>query len=113
MFRWITKSRLRTALAILFFCLAFVISIPLVLFTFAADAHVVGVGNFVGIAGMVTAIVSLIGTVSTVILAWRSDLRTAKESVLKLTQMQQQITELELKLKKSAASQHTPTNAFE
>jgi hypothetical protein len=47
---------------------------------------------------MVTAIGSLIGTVFTVIFAWRADRRTAKESELKLVQMQQQIKELKFKL---------------
>jgi membrane protein implicated in regulation of membrane protease activity len=113
MFRWITQSRLRTALAILFFCLVLAISIPLALVTFFADVAIAGPGNIVGIAGLVTAFASLIGTISTVILAWRADRRTAKESSLKLSQMQQQITELELKLKAPSANQHTSASTFE
>jgi hypothetical protein len=49
----------------------------------------------------ITAIVSLLGTASTVFLAWRGDRRAAKESELKVVQMQQQINELSLKLKES------------
>jgi hypothetical protein len=47
---------------------------------------------------LVTAIGSVLGTISTIILAWKADRRTAKESELKLVQMQQQIKELEAKL---------------
>jgi len=62
-------------------------------------------------ATFVTAIGGVIGTISTIILAWRADSRTAKESELKakeselkLVQLQQQIKEMELKLNASADS---------
>lgn len=62
-------------------------------------------------ATIVTAIGGVIGTISTVILAWRADRRTAKESELKakeselkLVQLHQQIKEMELKLNASADS---------
>jgi hypothetical protein len=51
---------------------------------------------------MVTALGSIIGTISTVVLAWRTDRRTAKEAELKLVQLQQQIKELEIKLATSS-----------
>jgi hypothetical protein len=53
------------------------------------------------ITGAVTAFGGLLATFSTAILAWRTDRRTAKESELKLIQLQQQITELEGKLRTS------------
>jgi|SRR5271157_594935 len=104
MFRWLTKSRLRTALAVLFFCLAFAISLPLIFLAFVADVRLVGPAQIVPITGLVTAFVSLIGTISTVILAWRADRRTAKESELKLIQLQQQIAELQGRLSTTAGS---------
>jgi hypothetical protein len=47
---------------------------------------------------VVAAITGMVGTISTVVLAWRTDRRTAKEADLKLVQLQQQIREHELKL---------------
>ena len=99
MFRWISKSRLRIALAIIFFCLLFGISIPLLFYAADADGALArSPQSFVPFAGMITALVSLVGTISTVTLAWRADRRTAKESDLKLIQLQQQIAELQMKL---------------
>jgi membrane protein YqaA with SNARE-associated domain len=54
--------------------------------------------DFMPWIALTTAIGSVLGTISTIILAWRVDRRTAKESELKLVQMQQQIKELEDKL---------------
>lgn len=54
--------------------------------------------QLIALTGMVTAVGSVVGTISTIILAWRADRRTARESELKLLQLQQQIRELELKL---------------
>ena len=96
--RWLTKSRLRTALAMLFFVILFVVSSGLLLAN-AGIETLGGSSELVALTGMVTAVGSVIGTISTVLLAWRADRRTAKESELKLVQLQQQIKELELKLK--------------
>ena len=102
MFRWITNSRLRTALAILFFCFLFALSIALI-FSESVFGSSLGVAlsppGLTPIVGLLTAVASLVGTISTVLLAWRADPRTAKESDLKLIQLQQQIVELQLKLK--------------
>ncbi len=103
--RWLAKSRLRTALAILFFWITFLLSVGL----FSLYNHPLfrsSSSDLIALAGMVTAIGSVIGTVSTVVLAWRTDRRTAKEAELKLVQMQQQIKELETKL--ATSSQATP-----
>ena len=62
--------------------------------------------NVIALTGMVTAVGSVLGTFSTVFLAWRADRRTAKESDLKLVQLQQQIKELELKLKAQPDNPH-------
>jgi cell shape-determining protein MreC len=103
MFQWLTRTRLHTALVILFFGVAFLISMALFfrapnprdIAEFTGDKLSV---NWLAIAAMITAVVSVVGTVSTMVLAWRADLRTAKESALKLVQLQQQIKELESKL---------------
>jgi hypothetical protein len=92
MFRWITKTRLRTALVLVFFLVVLIVSLLLII-----GFHDVATSGI----GAVTAIISAAGTVSTVILAWRADRRSAKESDLKVIQMQQQIAELESKLKAS------------
>jgi hypothetical protein len=47
---------------------------------------------------LITGIVSAIGTLSTVILASRTDKRSAKESELRLLQMQRQIAEMQAKI---------------
>jgi uncharacterized membrane protein YidH (DUF202 family) len=99
MLQWITKSRLRTALAILIFIIAFAISIPLILQGFSADLAPSNGQKITILVGIITAFVSAIGTVSTVILAWRADRRSTRESDLKILQMQQQIAELETKLR--------------
>jgi len=55
---------------------------------------------------MVTGCVSALGTVSTVVLAWRADRRAAKESDLKMIQMQQQIADSVEYLKRCRALAH-------
>ena len=100
MVRWLTKSRLRTALALLFFVV--VLSFALVLI---ATATLVGAGfesllEVVALTGTVAA--GLFGTVLTLILAWRADRQMAKESA----QLEQKIKELELRSNLS-----TPVNA--
>lgn len=40
-----------------------------------------------------TAIMSIIGTVSTILLSWRSDRRSAKESKLKIAQLERELAE--------------------
>jgi hypothetical protein len=87
MFRWITKSRLRTSIAIVLFGFLFIAGVVIDVVTHPSQAAVV--------TSLVTTIVSAVGTISTVFFAWRTDRRTAKESELKLIQMQQQILELQ------------------
>jgi len=103
MFRWAIQSRFRTALTVLAFCVVFALSVLVLLVAFAADARFWGVTQIPAMTGLVTAIGSVVGTISTIYLAWRADRRTARESELKLVQMQQQIRELEAKL-----SEQTP-----
>ena len=102
MVRWITKSRLSTALAIVFFLLVFFVSSVIVVRAALFDATWAGGAPDHGnLLPVITGFISAIGTVSTVILAWRADRRSAKESNLKMIQMQQQIAELQLKLNSS------------
>ena len=61
--------------------------------------------NLIALTGMITAVGSVVGTISTMVLAWRADRRTAKEAELKLVQLQQQIRELELKLTAPSGTQ--------
>jgi hypothetical protein len=49
-------------------------------------------------APAITALAGALGTLFTILFAWRTDRRAAKESELKFVQMQQQITELQRKL---------------
>lgn len=106
-FQRITKSRLRTAFAIVALFAFFLLSIPLLLFGLFADVST-STTHLVAIAGLVTSVGSVIGTASTMVLAWRSDGRAAKESELKLVQLQQQIKELELKLNSSTGTIEGP-----
>jgi hypothetical protein len=89
MLTWITKSRFRTAIAILLFLGLFIVSA--FYFFLLHDSSTAGIS-------LITGIVSAIGTISTVILAWRADRRSARESDLKMIQLQQQIAELQRKL---------------
>lgn len=85
-------------MAILFFAILLVVSIVFLAASSRVHSETGGQSLLVALTAM-TAIGSLIGTVSTVLLAWRADWRTAKECDLKLVQLQQRIKELELKLK--------------
>jgi|SRR5450631_3223290 hypothetical protein len=98
---WMTRSRLRTALALLFFLSLFGLSLkwmfprhvtppPVENPEFLPDSAKGGHE----LLPTLTAFVSLVGTVSTVILAWRADRRATKESNLKLMQLEQQISTL-------------------
>jgi hypothetical protein len=73
----------------------------LILQGFSADLIPSNGQKITTLVGIIAAFVSTIGTVSTVILAWRADHRTAKESDLKLDHLQQQISELQSKLSAS------------
>jgi len=87
MFPWLAKSRLRTALTILFFAITFVLSVALSFYaSYGSTTAISPSTDLIALAGMVTAIGSLIGTISTVVLAWRTDRRAAKEAELKLVQ---------------------------
>jgi len=55
-------------------------------------------GSPAQLVASMTAVASLIGTFSTMILAWRADRRATKEAMLKTQQIQQQIVELQMKL---------------
>jgi len=98
MLQWLTKSRLRTALAILPFGAAFVLSILMWAHVEASGLCAVFRMDFIGLTGLVMAVGSVVGVISTVVLARRADRRTAKEAELKLIQLQQQIRELETRL---------------
>jgi hypothetical protein len=52
----------------------------------------------VPLISLATMLISFMGTVSTMYFSWRTDRRTARESDLKVIQMQQQIVELQTKL---------------
>jgi hypothetical protein len=97
MFQWIAKSRLRTALAILFFLL--LSGLPRALQRLEREI-LLGPGTppVDHVLNIAVGIISSVGTISTVILAWRTDRRSAKEADLKLIQLQQQIIELQRKL---------------
>ncbi|HSY36312.1 MAG TPA: hypothetical protein VK814_11230 [Acidobacteriaceae bacterium] len=114
MFRWTTQSRLRTALAIIFFVALFAVSVVLLAWSFAFHATAFpgpfGSSGLTGILGLTAAVVSILGTISTVILAWRADRRTAKESDLKVIQLQQQIAEMQEKLSQQQVTQ--PSSLF-
>jgi preprotein translocase subunit SecY len=107
MFSWITSSRFRTALAMLFFIFLFLISIS---FAFVLDSRIAAITNTIG---SVAALIGVLGTISTVILAWRADRRATKESDLKVVQMQQQIKELEIKLNAASSMPQTKASGFE
>jgi hypothetical protein len=110
MIKWLTKSRLRTALVTLGFFTVFLISFGFAIFWPLLHPHVFSAGAtphsapsgflqaLTAYVPSITAIVTAIGTISTLILAWRTDRRTAKESELKMIQLQQQIAEMQIKL---------------
>jgi protein-S-isoprenylcysteine O-methyltransferase Ste14 len=77
MFRWITKSRLRASIAVLLFALLFFIGLGITALRNPWHPSEV-------YTGLITALVSVIGTASTVFFAWRTDRRSAKESELKI-----------------------------
>jgi hypothetical protein len=108
MLSWITKSRLRTAFAILFFVFLFLCSFGFAFLTLTAKSAPLTpqATDFTPYIALITAIGSVVGTISTIILAWRADKRSAKENEFKVVQMQQQILELERKLK--AGPESTP-----
>ena len=51
---------------------------------------------------LLTSTAGLLGTISTLILAWRADRKATSEEALKLIQLQQQITELQNRLRAAA-----------
>ena len=118
MLAWFTRSRFRVALTVSLFSALFAYSMVRVFNRPQVVVRSSGGDNDLNnliippviieaaprektILPTITAIVSLLGTASTVFLAWRGDRRAAKESELKVVQMQQQINELSLKLKES------------
>jgi uncharacterized membrane protein (DUF106 family) len=54
------------------------------------------------ITGLVTALLSLIGMISTLVFAWRADRRMIGESDRKLSELQKQIAELQRKLENAS-----------
>jgi hypothetical protein len=90
MVRWLTKSRLRTALALLFFVVVLSFALVLIAKALLTDGRFESLLEVVALTGMVAA--GLLGTGLTLILAWRADRQMAKESA----QLQQKIKELEL-----------------
>jgi hypothetical protein len=142
MFKWITKSRFRTAVAVLAFFSVFLVSASVTAIGYFSSArplasappsveeeghaggrsggHVGGGGGGGGPQGLgstysalnivapITTLIAALGTISTMILAWRTDRRTAKESDLKIIQMQQQISELQSKLMASPPDHPQP-----
>lgn len=103
MFQWIGQSRLRIALAMLFFCGLLVLSLPALFLSVLAGGSNGGAGALEPLLALIGVLVSIIGTVSTVILAWRTDRLTATESELKVLQMQHQIDELQRRLNADAS----------
>jgi hypothetical protein len=85
-------------LAILGCIFALIISGLLIIAGLSADLLPANGQRITTLVGIITAFVNVFGTISTVTLAWRADRRTAKESDLKLIQLQQQIAELNSKL---------------
>jgi hypothetical protein len=85
MFRWITKSRLSTALSLLVLVGIFLLS------SFFAVLGSWGLHQAYSeipvAAGLVTALLSLIGIISTLVSARRADLRIAREFELKMSQL--------------------------
>lgn len=57
----------------------------------------------------ITALVGALGTMAALIFSWRSDRRATKEAELKVVQMEQQILELERKLKDSGSPKRIDT----
>jgi hypothetical protein len=84
--QWLTRTRLRTALAMWFFCTVFLVSVVLLLGTISGDAYDAAPswGRFIARTCMAAAFGSVIGAIATVLSARGADRRTAKESVLEL-----------------------------
>ena len=118
---WLIQSRLRTALAVLMFAATLVVSIRILWdgvskWVFEHTGLILGGGGGGGrvdqttlAISALTALTGLLGTVSTLVLAWRTDRRSTAESRLKLVQMEQQILELERKLKSDGKDTATGT----
>jgi hypothetical protein len=109
MLRWITKTRLRTVLALLIaifgptlFVLVFGPIWKGIFPNSGPDNSSLSLksDNVV----IVTSITTVCATISTAILAWRADRRATEESRLKNLQLQQQIIELQKKLKPAEES---------
>jgi hypothetical protein len=101
MIRLIAKTRFRVAILLLLCGFAFIASLALVIFSFTAGfgpaptaSHI----NWVAISGVTLGIISMLGTASIMILAWRADLRVSGESTLRMSRLTQQIVELQTKL---------------
>jgi len=110
MLRWITKTRLRTVLAMLVAIFGPAILVAAIYFLWGLISHNAGPAAETGgelsassssIAAVVlvlTSITTVCGTISTVILAWKADRRASEEAHLKNLQLQQQIIELQQRL---------------
>lgn len=74
-----------------------------------AAEHASNAASVALITGLSTAFVSLVGTLSTIVFAWRADRRAEREGAMKLIQMQQQIRELENRLSESGQGRSSAT----
>jgi hypothetical protein len=84
--QWLTRTRLRTALAMWFFCAIFLVSAVLLLGTLGGDAYDAAPswGRFIARTCMAAVFCSVIGGIAVVLSARAADHGTAKESERKL-----------------------------
>jgi hypothetical protein len=78
--QWLTGTRLRTALAMWFFCAVFLVSVVLLLGTLSGGAYDAAAswGRFIARTCMAAALGSVIGGIATILSAREADRRTAK-----------------------------------
>jgi hypothetical protein len=105
--RWLTDSKFKVAMTTLIFFVVFTFSVINILEKERQEwggsgqqhqqAH--DQDQTASPLTYLSTVIGLFGTLSSVALAWRSDRRTARESDLKMTQLRQQIAELELEIK--------------
>jgi hypothetical protein len=83
---WLTRTRLRTALAMWFFCAVFLVSVILLLGTLSGDAYDAAPSweRFIARTCMTAAFGSVIAGIATILSAREADRRTAKELDRKL-----------------------------
>ncbi|HUB31109.1 MAG TPA: hypothetical protein VL967_15495 [Terracidiphilus sp.] len=101
MIQLIAKTRFRVAILLLLCGFVFIASLALVIFSFTAGfgpAPASSRVNWVAIFGITLGVVSMLGTASTLVLAWRADVQVSGESTRKIARLQQQIVELQSKL---------------